>query len=237
MVDPWLWKALIAPLGVGAIALIALHFLVPLGGLWINLSASLITIILTVLYVDRILKHQEATRWASATKLVSGRLSLLAATTITNIRGALNLPAPQIMVATDNEVQQEYLYYCRVGIEPAVLDSVQGLDIEGWKEVSKAIRASYGNAENALALLSARLDPRELELLMDLQNHLRTALLSYETFPDLLGVPDHLLPKIKTDPKFLRDHHVKWAASEIQAALKNCRELGEHELDKGRAAA
>ena len=163
--------------------------------------------------------------------------SFLLPSNITNLRSALDFPPPPLVLADTIQAQREYLFYCRVGIEPHVPEQVTSLDVPGWKRLAEAIRTSYTNCENVLDLFGHRLDPRQLELLIQAQNHLRTALLPYETLPDVLGVPDDKLPRTKTDARQLRDHHSNWAATEIQAALKSLRELAEHELQRASAAA
>lgn len=237
MRDRWLWKTLILPLGLGSLGLVGLHSVLPLGGLWVNLAASFLTIIVTVLYVDRTLEHRDRMRWAGPSKLLSARLGVLSASTITNLRGPLGFRPPRITVVDVLAMQREYLSHCQTTIEPGVIASLQGLDVAGWKKLADGLQTAYVNVQNDLSLFGNRFNPRELELVMALQNHLLSALLPYETFPDLLGVPNHLLPKGNADTVFLKDFHTNLVASEIRATLKTCRELGQYELEKEEAAA
>ena len=213
------------------------HAVYPLDGLWLNLGASFIAIIVTILYVDRILERHDERRWHRPKKLISHRIMVTVGSNITNIRGALGIAPLNALITEPRAMHREYLKYCAAVIEPEVASQVGGLDQVGWKRLARAIEACYTNCENVLSLFASTLDPRQLELLIEMQNHLRTAALPYQTFPDLLGVPDNNLPATKSDPRELRDHHAGWAASELKEVLRSCRELGEYELNKATATA
>ncbi|MEN6560199.1 MAG: hypothetical protein ABFD52_05445 [Acidobacteriota bacterium] len=62
-----LWKKLIKPLALMVAAAFVLAILVPWRGLFINLTTTLLGILLTIGYVDYVLKAQEKEHWALAT--------------------------------------------------------------------------------------------------------------------------------------------------------------------------
>lgn len=234
MIDRWLVRHLVVPLSLASACFLALHMVLPLGGLFLNLAASFVAIVVTVLYVDRILQRHERLRWEGAATLISGRILATVTGNITNLRVALDFPSIEPRTLDSISIHGQYLAYCEQVIEPAVHSRVKKLDVAGWKKLARAIQTSYANCENVLTLFSNRLDPKQLQHLVELENALRTAMLPYETFPDLLGVPDHELPLSKSDPRSLRNHQTEWGASEVERALRTCRLLGQYELSASR---
>ena len=237
MPDRWLWRKLVLPLGTGALTLLALHFVVPFDGWWLNLSASFVAIVVTILYVDRILERHDQLKWSTAAELISQRILLTCSGNITNLRGALDIPPMSVLSTSPGTIQRDYLDHSASVVEPAIASHVRSLDVAGWKKLATGIRACYTNCENVLSLFGAKLDPKELELLIATQNHLRSAVLPYEAFPDLLGLPDDQMPQTKPDPRPLRDQHTQWATEELEAAVKTSRELGQYVLGKRNTAA
>jgi hypothetical protein len=111
----------------------------------------------------------------------------------------------------------------RVGIHilvPAARSRLDTLDQAGWKRLATNLQSMWGDAERVLDRFGHRLEPREVELLLDIQQSLEGALTFWRTFPDLAGVPDVQLPKTKTPPELLKSGGYDSTAEELRKVLK-----------------
>ncbi len=66
----------------------------PWRSLLVNISAGLLGSIITVLYVDQILRRRERAEWANVSRHVGERVSRLAIATASSVRLALRLEPP-----------------------------------------------------------------------------------------------------------------------------------------------
>ena len=81
-----IFTQLVIPL-IAVAALSALvHLIWPADGFFLNLAAGFIVSLVTVLYVNWILRRHETERWKGADSRIQARLNKLASTTITGIR-------------------------------------------------------------------------------------------------------------------------------------------------------
>ncbi|KKM61373.1 hypothetical protein LCGC14_1532330, partial [marine sediment metagenome] len=218
----WLWRRLVLPLGLATVALFALHTQFPADGLFINLASSFVVVIVTVLYIDRVLERRREVEWSAASHLISDRLFLLSNSTITNVRTALGIDASHLELAlalVDIEAGG-YFDVSEKMIEPRARSKVIGLDNKGWHGLDKALQESYADCEQALLVFGNKLKPDEFAGLARLQSRIRKARFAYEVFPDIVGVPDHQLPpSTRGDRREFRDEIVKTAGGDIRNVL------------------
>src|SRR5690349_18430866 len=89
---------LAAPLSIGSLFLVGISFSVkePLRSLFINLAAGLLGSMVTVFYVETVIRRNEKNKWAKVYKHVGRQVNFLANATTSSVRGALGLEFPRL---------------------------------------------------------------------------------------------------------------------------------------------
>ena len=82
-----LWFRLVLPLIILSGSSLAIHGCWEAGGFFINLSTELLGIVLTVAYVDWVLKTHRSAQWAGAESRIGDRLEVLVNGIISSVRG------------------------------------------------------------------------------------------------------------------------------------------------------
>jgi len=187
----WLWTRLILPLGFSDILCGLLAIRWPLRGLWIGLGTTLAGIIITVLYVERVLTRQRESEWRLAASLISERIVYFTHGSITRIRTALGIDVRSLGLRGEDLSQKgRYLEISKQAIEPQIPTRAMILDSVGWAKVFKAIAASHSEVERILLTFGSRLGPDEYGELLGLQND-ASLLLNYEQiFPESFQTRD-----------------------------------------------
>ena len=102
---------------------------------------------------------------------------------------------------------------------------VEALDEAGWKRLAQHLNSCWNEADRLMDRFGARLTPRQIELLLDIQHALRGASAFWELFPDLAGVPPERLPKGERDSRRLQSEGCDSASRELQSAMRFVLEL------------
>jgi hypothetical protein len=173
-------------------------------GFFINLSTELVGILVTVAYVDWILRAHERKRWHGTGERISVRMRTFSNATVTGLRVALGFGTDVLdqSVLRTKDPKLGSAEVMRVAVHllaPAARARLDHLDASGWEKLAKHLQFTWREAERLLDQFGNRLDPTEVELLLDMQEALETSLLFWRTFPDIAGVPDAELPKTRTD--------------------------------------
>jgi len=229
-----LWRLTI-PFGLASSVCLALGFICPAGGLFINLAVTLFGIVVTVNYVNGILARRDRLAWSGALKLVAHRLVVVSSSGITGIREALSISLSHFQPSSpldEKAVMQGYLEFCELWVEPAIPIQMRGLDQKGWAKLARALSELQGNLDHVLVIFGSRIRPTEYQSILEIEELLRGVLGQYATIPEMLGVPDEDLPQLLrvSAPEYKRAVTAR-AADSVGEIVMKLRTLGSASLD------
>lgn len=224
--SPLLKKRLLWPLSIGSLGAFTAAWLVPAGGLFLNLGTTFLGILLTVGYVDLILKQHEKDRWAGPRSRISKRLENVAAVASSQFRIAFGF-GPEVYgeAAFDSEHdasrRRELVRVAMDIVYPSVPDKVREMSTADCKSLCKQLAISWESADRMIELFGSRLEPTILAVLIDLQDCQRSVIDHFRTFPDVLGTPDNeLQPNLRGESSVpLKRTLEKAVSKDIRAVL------------------
>jgi hypothetical protein len=221
---------LVLPLVLLSAASLVVHVWWPAAGFFVNLATELLGIVITVAYVDWILRRNEAERWRGTDTRIQERLKIFSNALISGIRAGLEF-RPDVLSETvmlsgnPDLMHKEILRVAEHVLEPSARTRLDRLDQAGWKQLATHIQSTWVEAERLIDRFGSRLGPRQMELMLDIQQALARSLTFWGTFPDLAGVPDEELPRTKTPPELLKASGYDSTAAELRNLLKCARSL------------
>lgn len=227
-----LWTHLTLPLvGLFGVA-IFMHTRWEADGFFLNLATELVGILITIGYVDWILRHHEKQRWFSADARIANRLRILLNATISGIRNGLGFGPEvldqEVMTTSDPIVMhKEIIRVAEHVIAPTAQQRVRALDQNGWKSLATQVQHAHNGVMTFLNMFQSRLNPEQITYLLDLQEALANSLTFYTTFPDLAGVPKEQLPRTKTPPEQLQQFGCKSTANELRQIMILVKKISE----------
>ena len=197
--SPYLIRTLVIPVALAALVSLALGYFIPWQGLFINLAASLLGVLITIIYVDRVLQEHDRRVWQKVGKRIRQRADRFGYFTILHVRLALGLGHDVFDRDALNsaDLQKALAEVVRVTeniIIPAVSTSLQRIDQVGWKTLVDSLEMIIRHGDRLIELHGQKLGPELLQAILDIQDNASEALTSYSIIPDLLGLPDDKLP-------------------------------------------
>jgi len=221
---------LLLPLSLVFLLAIFANIIWDTDGFFINLATEVIGILITVGYVDWILRRHEDQKWLSTDARISERLKVILNSTVTTIRVGLGVSHDifdeRVMRKADSNLMHgEVIRVAEHVLIPMLPQRIRSLDQNGWKILARNLQLMNAATMEFINNFRARLSPTQMNLLLDLDESLRHALISYRTFPDVLGVPDDQLPPSKTPPKEIQERGCTSTAMELQKVLTLTKEL------------
>lgn len=165
-----LWLKLVLPLTLLSALSLLVHRRWEAGGFFINLTTELIGIVVTVLYVDWVLRRHEAERWKGTDARIRERLNKHAVLVVTNLRVSLGF-GPDILdeealLAGTGDYARANAEMRRVAVQvltPAVRSRIEKLTQEEWRNLEKGLRGVWQGAGLLLDRFGSRLSPNEQE--------------------------------------------------------------------------
>jgi len=96
MKNHFLFTVLVLPLTLGAVVLMATSYCVPepWRSLFVNLAAGLAGSVITVFYIEKIIRRNEQHEWTKVKEHVGRQVNILANATTSSVRLALGLDVP-----------------------------------------------------------------------------------------------------------------------------------------------
>jgi hypothetical protein len=221
----------VIPLLLLSVVTLAIHRCWDLDGLLVNLSATFLGILVTVAYVDWIIRRHEERSWAESKARIDDRLLRFVNASTSGIRVSLGFPlsvlGPAALSGDPDMAHEELMRVSREVLEPRTLDRITLLSSAGWAALDKQLSMAWLEADGLLTAFQGKLDPRRYEKLMAAQDALQRARIFYWTFPDLAGVPAEELPSTRTPPADLQEHGCRSTAEAVGIFLRVTRELAE----------
>jgi len=225
-----LWKSLIIPLGVLAVLFLVLSFLVPcLNGLFVNLATTFLGILLTVCYVDYILRRHDRERWAAATARIESRIQNLAVITSQSFRGAFNIDYHVIRetaIDIDNptSIRTEIIRVIRQVLLPQVDAKVPTIDQKDWTNLKTQLQRITQWIDHLVTAFGERLDPEVYSMVLKIEDHINGIGALAITFFDVIGVPDSELRAKKPHGEAVADKRgmERVIAKDVKQILESC---------------
>ena len=223
---------LVLPLLLVSFASIIIHIRWQAGGFFLNLATEIIGILITLLYVDWIIRQRERKKWLGTDERISNRLRILLNSTVSGIRDGLGFDIDildQRVLSTLNPVaiHDEIMRVGKSVIAPIVHQRVSALDQRGWKSLTAHLVNAHNGALAFLTVFQTRLSPDQISDLLDLQEALEYSLTFYSIFPEMAGVPEDELPETRTPPEILQKSFYENTANDIVKILALSKKLSQ----------
>jgi hypothetical protein len=226
------WVCLVLPLVFLAGIFLLVNKFYPAGGLFINLFTETVGILITVCFVNWMLKQHEKHGWLAVDVRIGNRLRILLNSVVAGIKDGLGF-SPAILdkrfLLSQNmiEMHNEIIRISEQVISPAVFQRIQALDSNGWKSLATHLKNSHNGTLVFLNAFQSRLGPDQISTLWDLQESLSNSLTFYTVFHDMAGVPENQLPQMPTPPQILMQSGYEQTAKEIQKVLALAKNLSQ----------
>jgi hypothetical protein len=218
------------PLGVVAAGALVVHHWWDYGGALVNVATGLIIVILTVSYVEWVLRRHESEAWGGTDARVRERLDVFVNATISSVRIGLGF-SPDVTevygspTLDSDELHRRVLLVSKDILEPDIHVRMAGLDEAGWGLLMTNLQSVWAESERLLDRFYHRLRPRQVELMLDIQSAIERSMTFWRTFPDVMGVPPERLPHMNSSAADFQAACCKLTADEIVRLLVLAREL------------
>jgi hypothetical protein len=192
----FLWKRLIIPLGLVTVVFFVLAVLVPSSGLFTNLATTFLGILITVCYVDYILKQHDKERWAKTTARIESRIQRFAITTSQSFRVACHIESA-VIHQTDMDVfdpasvRKEMIRVIRQELLQRVDEAVPTIDQKGWATLTRQLERTQRWADQLIMAFGNRIDPEVFLLILKIEDQIDAIYQMATIFFDVMGVPDN----------------------------------------------
>jgi hypothetical protein len=223
---------LLIPLMVGAILFFAAAFACPepWRSLLVNLAAALVGSVVTVFFVDAVLKRQRQVEWETVRVRTNHRLTKVGHAGIASVRLALQIQARDVYVPRDS-TDLAHLHSESIRIAESVLpdhiNNFYDLDEAGWKILAANLRNLSLLCDQLLTLFGRDLEAEITRLILDIQTTAEGATTAYAIFPDLMGVPDERLPRKRdgSSSVSIREASTQQTCTELSRLCRLCADL------------
>ncbi len=226
----FLQKYLVLPLLVSAAITmyVGINVIEPWKSLCINVTAAFLGSVVTVFYVDRVLKRHQDAVWSTVRSKVLIRLESVANATISSVRTSFGIEPPDLPYDPIDfaRMRQEMLHLAEQRLIPA-REHIQSMDQSAWRTFVLNLQGSAQEVDRLLTLFWRNLDASQTALLLQLQEDAQQLLIGYSIWPDILGVPEHLLPKKRDGSSSvpLQRAQNSLASKNIETLLQTCARL------------
>src|SRR5713101_3208002 len=156
---------LITPLGLTSLALFLVSFWVnePWRSLLINLTAGLLGSVITVFFVEKVIRWNEKEKWTKVLGHVGQQANILANGTSSSVRLALDLPLPrsdnEFEVAHNPHLMREMMIKLIDNELLSKISELAEMDQKAWKTFAMNMQGSVADTERIMTLFSRNLDP------------------------------------------------------------------------------
>ncbi len=191
----FLWKKLIIPLSIGTTILFVLAVCIPWRGLFVNLTTTFLGILITICYVDFVLKQHNKERWAQTMVQIESRIQRFAIVSVTQFRVAFKIGPGVINKAVmdindPSSIRKEIIRVIERELLPFVENGVHNMDKKDWLSLVRQLQLMREWADRLVAAHGNHIDPLLYSLIMKIGDETDGLLTFYATYPDVIGVPD-----------------------------------------------
>ena len=219
-----LFTQLLLPLVVATALSILVHRWCPADGFFMNLAAGFVGTIVTVGYIDWILKRHEEERWSATDSRISSLLRTLATETITGIRTSFGYGTEIFdrRAWASRDIETMRLDVIRIAtrvLSPEADAKIASLDQQQWKFFVTHMQLMSMECGAMLDRFGPRLQPKTMEILLDLQQSLRSAQFFWRVFPDIAGVTLAQFPQAETPAEAMQADWCENTARDVRKVL------------------
>lgn len=172
--------------------------------LLLNIATDFITLIITIWYVDWILKKHEDAKWKGTHKFITSLAGEIAHGAISTIAENCFLSKeifprknPPLHTRSLQDIQQEILENAKKLDRDNLIGHLDKLSVPQWQGLFQSIGKFPNEISTFLSQFGSRLSPSELESILSLRRSIKSATSTYSLFNDFLGVPIESMPKVK----------------------------------------
>jgi len=177
----------VALMGFSTFLFLQFYFYRDINGLFINLAAVFLQILIAILLVDYLVERNERAQWKGFEEKLRRRIISLSNFTILEIRGVLGIslnPDTAAGIPDLNSLKvSEALHADTRDKDDDFAIYLQNFSSEQWRSLIKGMRLISSEAERTLLQYFPKLRPRQLELLSEIQEHADLVVLFPEVFP------------------------------------------------------
>lgn len=227
----FLFRKLILPLSLAAAASVLLAIFISWQGLFINLATTLLGSLITVVYIDRVIREHEQELWNKVEAMILQRYARLANQVVLQLREVLQI-GPDFFDFSGLHNRDVQL------VQLALADAVEGklpllfqthiarLDQAGWKRLVSTLQSLIDEGDKLIGLYGQKLDPQQMQLVLDLQENLSMIIASHSLFPDLLGLPDSQMAQTRiVDAREWRDTGIALCLARLRNVAQLCAQM------------
>ena len=200
MQGAYLVRKLYIPISLAFLVTLILGLVFPWRGILINFAAAFFGILITVGYVDFVIREHEKSRWHATRKRIDSRIESVATGSATQFRFAYGFGADiynlDCSVMLDAKKRRaETIRITDNILAPSTPSKIRALDTKKWKWLTKQMQITWQGADRILEVYGGKLKPDLYSMILDLQEKMWMIKSAYDTFPDLIGIPDEVLRK------------------------------------------
>lgn len=207
-------------------------------GLLVNLATEVLGIILTVYFVDRIIRNYENEKWRGVEIKLKKYIQVLVNAIISSIRLAFGFSLEDIcnrevyiqVFNNPNEnmhlMDSELVRISKEILEPTVFVHVENMNKKSWDLLNTNLKNANDSVEKIISLFGAKLTPEQFEILLDVQEIIDSFFMQEATWPDFIAVSEENLPTGGRMPAKEWQHQIYIQLSRnIESMLLKVREL------------
>jgi hypothetical protein len=229
-VDKRLFRKLVLPLVLLALVSLGAHFLWDVDGLLVNIATEVLGIVITVAYVDWIVRRHDTDTWRGTDSRVRDRIEIFINGALSGVRSALGFGSDMLVDVTlqagdVGAAHREVLRISEHVVEPQALTRIAGMDAKGWKRLVRHLQNTAAAADSLLDRFDSRLRPKQIELLLDIQQQANSALTYYSIVPEYAGIPADQFVESYEHAHDLQEWGAETTSKNVVAMLRLARQL------------
>jgi hypothetical protein len=191
---------LVLPLLIASSVLLYLSRPISTRDVTLNLATDVITIIITVIYVDWVLHRHDEAAWQRAEKYIAAEAAAIANSFIRDVAEHLRIRDhvfPRLDSTDLQKLQLDVLSRVKRLDRFVIEDALSVLPKERWQTLIAIVEQRRYDSTPILSQYSSRMDPAQLESILEFRQQCSILISWFSIFGAYLGVPVSQLPKVK----------------------------------------
>lgn len=165
---------------------------IPWSGLFINIATTFLGVLITVFYVDLILKQQNEIRWKKVKSHCTHRITRIANLTILDFRTAfkISLTLDSSLLKTDNqnELRSHLADHTETILIPSFAEKINQLTQKDWEKLMQGLKEIIQLTERTFDMYANNIDPEILECVLEIQDKANSIFSIYEIYHIVFGI-------------------------------------------------
>jgi hypothetical protein len=162
-----------------------------LQGLTLNLAATFVGSLITVVYVDAVIRRNREAQWSRVRLSTAERITKVCFAAISSLRAALAIPFSALDEAEMNSfdysrMRQEMIRLAENVVSPS-LTHMEEMRQDEWRVLTMNMAGLRQAIDGILMIFGRDLEPEPTQFLIELQTTAEALTSAYVIFPDLIG--------------------------------------------------